>query len=93
MSMQGMSNGAEQWCPVEGGGCISEVPFNRGFIISFRVSMIAPMYVHIYLLLMLLKSPVVYVVIFVVFIVCLVLSGCRTANTAIQVYLLLFLSC
>ena len=25
MSVQGMSNGAERWCPVEGGGCISEV--------------------------------------------------------------------
>ena len=24
MSMQGMSNGAEQWCPVKGGGHISE---------------------------------------------------------------------
>ena len=31
MSMQGMSNGAEQWCPVTGGFCISEVSFNRGF--------------------------------------------------------------
>ena len=26
--MQGMSNGAEQWCPVKGGGCILEMSFN-----------------------------------------------------------------
>ena len=31
MSMSGMSNGTQQWCPVEGGGCVSEVSFNRGF--------------------------------------------------------------
>ena len=24
-------NGTEQWCPVQGGFCISEVSFNRGF--------------------------------------------------------------
>jgi hypothetical protein len=28
MSMQGMSNGTEQWCPVKEGGCISEVSFS-----------------------------------------------------------------
>ena len=28
-----MSNGAEQWCPVLGGFCISEVSFNRGFTV------------------------------------------------------------
>ena len=28
-----MLNGAEQWCPVEGGGCISEVFFGRGFTV------------------------------------------------------------
>ena len=33
MSMQGMSNGTEQWCPVKGGGYISEVSFNRGFTV------------------------------------------------------------
>ena len=27
MSMQRLSNGAEQWCPVKGGDCISEVSF------------------------------------------------------------------
>ena len=30
MSVRGMSNGAEQWCPVKGGGCIWEMSFNRG---------------------------------------------------------------
>ena len=34
MSMKGISNGAEQWCPVKGGGCISEVSFNRGFTVD-----------------------------------------------------------
>ena len=29
-----MSDGAEQWCPVEGGGCISEVSLNRGFTVG-----------------------------------------------------------
>ena len=31
-----MSNGAEQWCPVKGGGCISEVSFNRCFHVYDR---------------------------------------------------------
>ena len=31
MSMQEMSNGAEQWYSVKGGDCISEVYLNRGF--------------------------------------------------------------
>ena len=26
MSVQGVSNGAEQWCPVKGGGCILGCP-------------------------------------------------------------------
>ena len=30
MSMPGMSNGTELWCPVKGGGCIPEVSINRG---------------------------------------------------------------
>jgi hypothetical protein len=32
-TMQGMSNGAEQTCPVKGGGCILEVSFERGFTV------------------------------------------------------------
>ena len=33
MSMQMMSNGTEQWCPVKGRGCNSEVSFNGGFTV------------------------------------------------------------
>ena len=29
--LQGMSNVAEEWCPVKGGGCLSELSFSRGF--------------------------------------------------------------
>ena len=31
--IQGMSNGAEQWCPVKGDDWISEVSLNRGFTV------------------------------------------------------------
>ena len=27
------TNGAEQWCPMKGGGCISEVSFNKGLTV------------------------------------------------------------
>ena len=33
MSMQGISNGAEQSCLVKGGGFMLEVSFNRGFTV------------------------------------------------------------
>ena len=35
--MQGISDGAEQWCPVQGGGCVLEVTFNRGFAVSVMI--------------------------------------------------------
>ena len=31
-----LSNGVEQWCPAQGGGCISEVSFNRGFTVQWN---------------------------------------------------------
>ena len=40
MSMQGMSNRTEQWCPVKGGGCVSEVSFNRGLPYSFTSNLL-----------------------------------------------------
>ena len=33
MLLQELSNGAEQWCPVKGGSCLSEVSFDRGFTV------------------------------------------------------------
>ena len=44
-------NGTEQWCPVQGGFCISEVSFNRGFTAhayatAEQLIMVCHTYVH-----------------------------------------------
>ena len=50
MSMQGISNGAEQWCPVKGGGCISEVSLIEASLYIHTVCTVCmySVYLHTY---------------------------------------------